>query len=158
MKKNLAHEYILIKIATLGGLGRFLIAPGTLASLLATIIGYIILLKTSKIILLFLIIVIFCIGILAAKKHYKRYKKHDSNEIVIDEVVGQWVTIIFINENLLHLLLAFVLFRFFDIIKPWPISLADKNIKSSFGVMFDDILAGVFAGILISFLIYYKII
>ena len=64
----------------------------------------------------------------------------------------------FIDENFLHILLSFILFRFFDILKPWPISLADQKLKNSFGVMFDDILAGLFAGIVLTALINYKIL
>ena len=158
MKTYKIYEFILINIATLGGIGKLFIAPGTIASLLATFTGYFILLNISKFIFLLLIIAIFFLGILSSNAHYKKYKKHDSSEIVIDEVVGQWLVVIFLNENILHLLLGFVLFRFFDIIKPWPISLADKNIKNGFGVMLDDVIAGFFAGVLLYFIIYAKIV
>ena len=153
MKKNTLNDSILIKIATLGGIGRFFIAPGTLASLIALLIGCIILFNLNKIVFLFFIIVAFLLGMFSTKVHYEKYKNHDSNEIVIDELVGQWIVIMFIDQYILH-----ILFRFFDILKPWPISLADQKLKNSFGVMFDDILAGFFAGIVLIILINFKIL
>lgn len=66
--------------------------------------------------------------------------------IVIDEVAGMWIALIPVfGQSLLFVLLAFALFRFFDILKPWPISWLDKNINGAAGVMADDILAGAFA-------------
>ena len=83
----------------------------------------------------------------------------DPKEVIIDEVVGQLISIIpifLISLNFDHLLImcviSLILFRFFDILKPWPISFFDK-IKSSFGVIFDDVTAGIFAALLV-YLIY----
>ncbi len=158
MKFNSIYESTLVKIATLGGVGKIFIAPGTIASLFAITIGCILLFNLNKLVFLCFIVVFFFLGIISIKAHHDKYKNHDSKEVVIDELVGQWIVIMFIDENFLHILLSFILFRFFDILKPWPISLADQKLKNSFGVMFDDILAGLFAGIVLTALINYKIL
>ena len=78
---------------------------------------------------------------------------HDNKQIVIDEVIGQWIALLpvffFVGISWLYIIIAFVLFRLFDIQKPWPISYIDKNVEGATGVMLDDIIAGIFAAILI---------
>jgi phosphatidylglycerophosphatase A len=75
---------------------------------------------------------------------------HDPGEIVIDEVVGQWMCLLVVPlagawMDIAWMLIAFVAFRIFDIIKPWPIRWVDRRVGGGFGIMFDDVLAGVFA-------------
>ena len=70
---------------------------------------------------------------------------HDGSEIVIDEVAGQWLVLLVSSLDIVHLGLGFLLFRLFDIWKPWPVCWVDSNLKGGFGVMADDILAGVYA-------------
>ena len=70
---------------------------------------------------------------------------HDHGGIVWDEFVGIWITLIFLPNTWLWLLLGFVVFRVLDIAKPWPISVLDRNVGGGFGIMIDDILAGVIA-------------
>ena len=70
--------------------------------------------------------------------------EQDPPSIVIDEVVGMWISCIFINNDLIMILVAFSLFRLFDIFKPFPIGLVDRNFKNAFGIIFDDILAGIY--------------
>ena len=91
----------------------------------------------------------------------KKNKEHDPSEVIIDEVIGQWVSLIPLiyldsieypminNQFYLFLLSSFLLFRFFDIFKPWPISIIDRQ-KNSFSVLFDDVLAGFFSSICIT--------
>ena len=103
--------------------------------------------------------IVFFAGWWASSIYMKRKNTRDDlQEIVVDEVAGMWLTLCAIPElwsalPLQQLALyygaAFVAFRFFDILKPWPISVADGNIKGAFGVMLDDILAGIFAMITI---------
>ncbi|MFT7558292.1 MAG: phosphatidylglycerophosphatase A [Flavobacteriales bacterium] len=71
-----------------------------------------------------------------------KLKVHDHGGIVWDEFVGMWICLIGIGHNAIHVLVGFVLFRIFDMVKPWPISLADKHLGGGFGIMFDDVLAG----------------
>jgi phosphatidylglycerophosphatase A len=77
---------------------------------------------------------------------------HDNSQIVIDEAAGQWIALlpVFVLHGLsaTGIILAFLAFRFFDIIKPWPVSVLDRNMKGATGVMADDMLAGVLAGFL----------
>ena len=82
------------------------------------------------------------------------YKKNifldtDDKSIVIDEIFGYLVFMIFFENTVFNIIIGFILFRFFDILKPFPIYLIDKKIKNSFGVMLDDIVAGLFAGIML---------
>ena len=72
-------------------------------------------------------------------------QKGDPKEVVIDEVAGVWLTFAFLPHNFWGYAFGFALFRIFDIIKPYPISWLDKHCKNAFGVMFDDMLAGIFA-------------
>jgi phosphatidylglycerophosphatase A len=65
---------------------------------------------------------------------------------VIDEVAGMMVTLSFVTHGIMNYLLAFLLFRLFDIWKPWPISWADKNVKGGLGILLDDLIAGLIAG------------
>ena len=74
-------------------------------------------------------------------------KEHDHGGIVWDEFVGFWLTMLFAPAGLIWLLLGFGLFRLFDIVKPWPIKLLDQKVHGGFGIMIDDVLAGLFAGL-----------
>ena len=94
-------------------------------------------------------IIITIIGFWAADKFDKAMSGHDSKMIVIDEVAGVWIALIPAGLNPLLIIAAFLAFRFFDILKPWPISFIDKNIKGAMGVMGDDILAGIIAALCI---------
>ena len=101
-------------------------------------------------------LIIFIYSLYAIKNVENKFEKKDANQIVIDEVIGQSIPI-FLIEYVVYLqsqsfgsdfylyLLSFLLFRFFDILKPFPISYFDKNFKNSFGVLFDDVLAGIYS-------------
>ena len=78
----------------------------------------------------------------------------DDKSIVIDEILGYLFFMIFFENNINNVLFGFILFRFFDIVKPFPISLVDKKIKNSFGVMLDDIVAALFSGIILYLISY----
>ena len=82
------------------------------------------------------------------------FKDVDDKSIVIDEIIGYLSFMIFFEVTIQNILIGFVLFRFFDIFKPFPINLVDKNMKNSFGVMFDDILAALYSAISLYFINY----
>ena len=82
------------------------------------------------------------------------FKEVDDKSIVIDEIIGYLSFMIFFDATIQNILIGFLLFRFFDIFKPFPINLVDKNMKNSFGVMFDDILAALYSGISLYFISY----
>ena len=140
-------------LATCFGVGSIPFAPGTWGSLFAVLLIYNIVFLQEWIILLTVLIVAFswwvCVEV------HKEIKS-DSSEIVIDEFAGMFVACMFINHDFISLVFAFLFFRFFDIVKPWPISWFDINIKNGLGILIDDLLAGLFAGILM--LTIYKII
>ena len=107
----------------------------------------------------YLIYVIFLLGTIATKIYMDYVKRDDPKEVVIDEVLGIFITLaickyyIFEISNNYIFLFSFLLFRFFDILKPFPISVVDKNMKNALGVMLDDAIAGIFAGALIVFVV-----
>ncbi len=94
-----------------------------------------------------MIIVTFAIGVLVAEILIRRSRVEDAPEIVIDEVVGQWIVLLASPTDLVHSVMGFILFRVFDIFKPWPVSWADRRLKGGIGTMADDVIAGVLAGI-----------
>ena len=132
-------------LATCFGVGSIPFAPGTWGSLFAILLIYNIAFLQEWIILATVLIVAFswwvCVEV-------NKEIKSDSSEIVIDEFAGMFVACMFINHDFISLVFAFLFFRFFDIVKPWPISWVDKNIKNGPGILIDDLLAGLFAGIL----------
>lgn len=120
-------------------------APGTIGSLAGLLISFFIL-KISANLLLFLALIFTIIGIKAIDKFEKISNEHDSSFIVIDEVVGVFLSIYLSHSSTLAIILSFIFFRIFDITKPSFIGRVDKNVKGGLGVMLDDILAGFCAG------------
>ena len=158
-----------LSLATLYGAGLSPVGPGTAGSLVAAVLAFGILqLPYGWAILLAGAALFTYLGTKSATRYMMDHNTaHDPSEIVVDELAGQWLTysvwhawlVIMagsthaavallddVSADPLYLGLGFVLFRFFDILKPWPISLADRKIKSGFGVMFDDLLAAIPAG------------
>lgn len=88
----------------------------------------------------------FLVGIYVCGESARRLGVHDHGGIVWDEVVGYAITMLAVPAEPLWLLAGFGLFRFFDIVKPWPIREADHSLKGGLGIMLDDVLAGIFAG------------
>tara|TARA_Y100000591_G_scaffold10807_1_gene8372 strand:+ start:294 stop:797 length:504 start_codon:yes stop_codon:yes gene_type:complete len=139
---------------TMFGLGKVSKIPGTFGSLATIIILYfffhIINLPTNLI--LFILIIILILSFFSISLHIKNTKNKDPKEVIIDEFIGQSVPIYLYeishgtvkssDEAIFFYAVCFVLFRFFDIIKPFPVSFFDKNFKNSFGVIMDDICAG----------------
>lgn len=139
--------YLLGQLATLGPIGKKLPAPGTAGSVFSVILGYL-LLPMGWIPFVILTIFISFIGVFAADIYSKATSTHDSGEIIIDEVAGQWVALLFIPHDILYLIAAFILFRLFDITKCWPVNWAER-LPGGIGVMVDDLLAGLMAGIIL---------
>ena len=130
------------------GIGFIPIASGTFGSLAGLLIGYILYLINFN--LFFIIIpLLFIFGVIASNTYQKQTGEKDSSVIVIDEVVGQLIAMIFVVDNLTLVLCSFIIFRIFDIFKPWPASYADKKIDGGLGVMLDDVFAGIYAAIVI---------
>jgi phosphatidylglycerophosphatase A len=94
------------------------------------------------------------LGIYLCGKTARDWQVHDHGGIVWDEFVGFWITMIAVPVTWYWVLAGFVLFRLFDIWKPWPIRYCDQHIHGGFGIMLDDVLAGVFAWACLSLLVY----
>ena len=141
---------------TFFGIGTIRFAPGTITSLITTVLLFSlfhVLNFSNNVILLFLILV-FLYSFYAVAEYIKENENKDPKEVVIDEVIGQSVPIYLFeiahgseknfHESILFYIYIFVLFRFFDIKKPFPVNIFDKNYKNSFGVIIDDVIAGLY--------------
>ena len=135
------HTYI-----SFFGIGYIPIASGTFGSLAGLLLGYII--NQINFNLFYLLIPIMLIlGIIGSNLYEKQSGVKDSKIIVIDEVVGQLISMMFFMQNNILIVLSFFIFRLFDICKPWPASYIDKKIKGGMGVMLDDVVAGIYTAI-----------
>ncbi len=119
-------------------------APGTFGSLAALPFCAALLFCPWWFCIAFIVVFSF-FGIIASSRTEKVLGMHDNSAIVVDEFAGMFVTVLFYPSDLYWLLLAFVLFRLFDILKPFPISYLDKHVGGGLGVMIDDLLAGAMA-------------
>ena len=146
-------------IGTLFYFGLFPFAPGTVGSILAIIIGIILFKLIGIIYFCICIFFIFFIGWWVCSKITLKTKNKDPSEIIVDELVGQWITLLpvfwFAEKNfestnipIFELFLALILFRIFDIIKIGPVKWAD-NLTSGLGVMLDDLFAGILSAIIL---------
>ncbi|MAZ46786.1 MAG: phosphatidylglycerophosphatase [Rickettsiales bacterium] len=131
------------------GIGNLKFFPGTLASFATLPMVWFI--KDFFSFNLFLIILILysVISYFLIKICIKNLTNKDPKYIVADEHIGQSISLIFCDQKILDYLIAFILFRFFDILKPFPINLVDKHIKNACGVIFDDVIAGVYVCLMI---------
>lgn len=129
-------------------------APGTFGTLMAIPL-YLALIQLSWPIYAVIVAAAFFIGVKLCDVTGDRLGVHDYGGIVWDEFVGFWITMFLIPFSWVNVIVGFFVFRFFDIIKPWPIMWLDKQVKGGFGVMIDDVLAGVYGFILMYLLNYY---
>ena len=156
-------NYLFVTMLGVGSISRI---PGSIASLITTIILFIFFnfLNFSVNLVLFFVILIFFISIYAINKFIEEKENKDPKEVVIDEFIGQSIPICLyevahtqskeMNEVLTIYFLMFILFRVFDITKPYPVSYYDKNFKNSFGVIMDDVCAGLYVvGILVFYMV-----
>ena len=138
------------------GLGKIKIIPGTFGSLATIIILYLLfhIINISSNFILLGLVIIFIYSFSAVSSYIKNNENKDPREIVIDELIGQSIPIFAYeishgtekssDEALIFYCICFVLFRFFDIVKPFPVSFFDKSFKNSFGVIMDDVCAGLY--------------
>ena len=151
---------------TMFGLGKIKFIPGTLGSIVTTfILFYLFHIKNiSPTFILTVLLIFFIYSFYAISDYIKNNENKDPSEIIIDEFLGQSIPIYLyeishgttkeFNEAIIYYGVFFILFRYFDIMKPFPVSYFDKNFKNSFGVIMDDIIAGFYVVItLICFMI-----
>ena len=139
---------------TMFGLGRIPKIPGTFGSLATVILLYIFfhIFNLSSILIFIFIIIIFFFSFIAVGIHIKDTANKDPKEVVIDEFIGQSIPLYLYeishgsekssDEAIIFYGVCFILFRFFDIVKPFPVNFFDKKFKNSFGVIMDDVCAG----------------
>ena len=151
-----------ILISTLFGCGYLTKIPGTITSIVTTILIYLAYeylgFTELKFSIIFFIL-LFLYSFYAVKNSESEFKNKDPRQIVIDEVLGQsmpLILVLYLNQNNqlniqieIYYVLSLLFFRFFDILKPFPVSYFDKNFKNYFGIIMDDIMAGLYSMILI---------
>lgn len=128
-------------------------APGTFGTL-AAIPFYWFMRDLSLPVYLFLIAATFLVGVYLCEVAAREQQVHDHPGIVWDEMVGYWLTMTLAPAGWVWIVAGFLLFRFFDILKPWPIGWLDRRVRGGLGIMLDDILAAVYAGLLLQVLAY----
>ena len=154
-----------ILLLTLFGVGNSKYAPGTVASFVTCLI-YVCFYKFQANIffLILFVILVFIFSVYSIDKFKNSFSETDAKEIVIDEFIGQSIPVLtiysFLEENnfnhfILYTFIAFILFRIFDIWKPYPINKIDNNMKNGFGVILDDIVAGIYSAIILLTIIFF---
>ena len=159
---NISMKKINILISTFFGYGYLTKFPGTIASLVTTVfiyIAYEYLKYTDIRFSLVFFTLLFFYSFYAVKDAESEFNNKDPRQIVIDEVLGQampLILLLYLNQNNqlnmqieIYYFLSFIFFRFFDILKPFPVSYFDKNFKNYFGIIMDDIMAGLYSMLLI---------
>ena len=138
------------------GIGSFRYAPGTITSLITAVFLFSLfhIINLSSNIILFILLLVFIYSFYAVSNYIKDSDNKDPKEVVVDEFIGQSIPIYLYEvshgtikdsqEAVLFYLYIFILFRYFDIKKPFPVNFFDKKFKSSFGVIFDDVVAGLY--------------
>lgn len=123
-------------------------APGTVGTVVALII-YLLLSQLPLVAYLVMLFVTFVVGIYICDRSSKLLGIHDHGGIVWDEFVGYWIAMLFAPNGWVWVLIGFILFRLFDILKPFPINYFDKHVNGGLGIMIDDVIAGIFSCICI---------
>ena len=152
MKK--VYNVIILSFATGMFVGYAPFAPGTFGSIVGAALYWAASMYVGVYQSLALFVALLLAGTYAAGRAEKILGEQDSSRIVIDEVVGMYGTMLFIRPDLTSLLIGFLCFRAFDIIKPYPASFVDRNVHGGLGVVLDDVIAGIFANVTTRVLIF----
>ena len=142
-------------IASGFGVGLSPRAPGTIASLVALLPWWLYLQHLSFAVYAGLLVFAFAVGVLASNWVIAKTRIEDPSVVVWDEFIGQWIALALAPAGWLWMLGGFVLFRLFDIWKPWPVSWADRKLHGGFGAMLDDVLAGLYAFVVLQIAAYF---
>jgi len=135
------------------GSGAAPVAPGTFGTLVAIPV-YLLLVQLPFVGYLFSVVLISVVGVYICGRTAEDWGVHDHSAIVWDEIAGFLVTMILAPVSIVSVVLGFAYFRLFDIWKPFPISWLDKKVEGGFGIMIDDLLAGIFAALLLQLTLY----
>jgi phosphatidylglycerophosphatase A len=147
-KPRLAWYHPAGLLATWFGSGLLPKAPGTWGSLAALPCAWVIALMGGPWLLFVASLAVFLLGLWASGHYARSLGQDDPGSVVIDEVAGQWLALLPVALQLEYYPLAFIAFRFFDIVKPWPVNWLDQRLKGALGIMADDMMAGLYAAAL----------
>ena len=143
-------DFMALAIATCG-VGYLPLAPGTFGSLVG--VGLFLLLRAKPLVVLVAILAVTLVGIWAATRTEELSDRKDPGKIVVDEVAGQLIALfpltLFTRWSTLAVIISFILFRFFDIVKPYPANRL-QELDGGIGIMFDDLIAGVYGAVVVS--------
>ena len=128
-------------------------APGTIGTI-AAIPLWLLLCQLPMVLYGLVVLAATLLGFYICGRAAKQLGVHDHSGIVWDEFVGLWIAMAFLSPSFASVMCGFVLFRFFDIVKPWPIGWLDKKVQGGMGIMFDDIVAGIFAACVAAYISY----
>lgn len=149
-KQLLSQPHLLVAFGFGSGLAKK--APGTFGTL-AAIPFFMALQDLSWPLYLSWLVVTFVLGVWWCERASQTLGVHDHGGIVWDEFVGYWITMFMAPKGWLWIVLGFVLFRLFDILKPWPIGWVDRKVSGGFGIMIDDVIAGIFAAVVLQIIV-----
>ncbi|MGA2517588.1 MAG: phosphatidylglycerophosphatase A [Thermodesulfobacteriota bacterium] len=149
-------KHFILFLATGFGVGYCPIAPGTLGTLIAIPIYYFLSEIPSPLYEITLI-GFFFLSVWISENAERFFGKKDDQRIVIDEIMGFLITMLWIPKTVPFIIIGFFLFRFFDILKPFPIRRLEKGLKGGYGVVVDDVMAGVFANIILHVIAYFAL-
>ena len=134
-------------VATGGFSGYAGIVPGTVGSLVGLLL-YLPLMASPILLRVVAAVALFFLGVFASSRVEKIWRIKDPHPVVIDEIVGMWIALLFVPHDVAYFIAAFVLFRLFDVIKPFPARQAEL-LKGGWGIMLDDVFAGIYAGAIV---------
>jgi phosphatidylglycerophosphatase A len=137
------------------GSGLSPVAPGTMGTLVAVPLYLVLSHYLSQTGYAIVTCVVMLVGVYLCEQTTRALGVHDHPAIVWDEIAGYFITLLFVPVTFFHIVLGFVLFRLFDILKPWPVSVIDSRMKGGLGVMLDDVIAGLYALALMQLYLYY---
>ena len=149
MKKNNIIFTVSRLFCTFLNIGYFKYMPGTLGSAAGLLIGVLLKSFLSLQFYFIFILLMLILAILTIYVYQRKMGKQDRSEIIIDEIIGQQIPILFFEMSLLNIFLSFIFFRFFDILKIFPANYIDKNYSNNIGIIGDDIIAGLQATLLL---------
>lgn len=147
MQSKTISQLLLKNLSTLGFIGYLPIAPGTFGSLSAVL--FFALLKPPLSVHIFMTVLVAVVGTIASHRAEKILNEKDSRHIVIDEFAGYALSLLFLPPTLPYFIAAFLLFRFFDILKPPPIRWMEHTFTGGLGIMADDLAAGIYTNLLL---------
>jgi len=149
-------KHFILILATGFGVGYAPIAPGTVGTLIAVPIYYF-LSNISSPVYEITLVGFFFLSVWISESAEIFFGKKDDRRIVIDEIMGFLITMVWVPKTAILIVIGFFLFRFFDILKPFPIRRLEKGLKGGYGVVLDDVMAGVYANVVLQIILVIKL-